>query len=88
MLFFNSLSEEENAIISLVDLIVPVTWISSDILNRELPWFQVIDSLAPAINIPAPSAAAELAAPSAIVIVLSSIFNSETASSTASPRTV
>jgi hypothetical protein len=38
--------------------------------------------------IPAPSAAAESAEPLATVIVLSSIVNSETPSSTASPSTV
>ena len=87
MLFFNSLSEDANAIISSDDLIVPVTWMSSEKLNLVLAWFQVIDSLAPAISIPAPSAAAESDEPLATVINLSSILRSETANSTESPNT-
>ena len=69
-------------------VILPTTFKSSEKLNLELPWSQVNDSSAPAIVIPAPSAAAESAEPDATVIFKSSTFNVATCNSVLVPCTV
>ena len=60
----------------------------ASIIKPVVAWLYLIDLLAPAISIPAPSAIVEVVDPLANVINLSSILSSPTCNSVVSPVTV